>query len=103
MDSPTVGSEATVASDTDIGKFLGDEEEEAFLRDANLKKYTEWNDKRNEERATFEAEMERTIEFNIGHSLRTEWAGAQAKDRECLEILKVLKPSSIDDIQKREG
>ena len=85
-----------MATEIDIVE-LREEDEQGIAESASLKKYTDWNDKRNEERAKLEAEMERTIEFNVGHSLRTGWAAAQAKDGECLEIFQVLKSSSSED------
>mgnify|MGYP003316058112 CR=1 FL=1 len=45
---------------------------------------------RDENRARLEAEMERPREFSIGHSLRMEWTTSQAKDPECLDILRTL-------------
>ena len=52
---------------------------------------TEWNCKRNEERAKLEAEAEEVWEFKIGESLRQEWASAQRRDSECQRALRDLK------------
>ena len=53
--------------------------------------YTEWNCKRNEERAKLEAEADETWEFRVGESLRIEWASAQRRGPECQRVLRDLK------------
>ena len=87
--------ERTVASSTDLNAeanigFLDDETEARLLKEANLRKYEEWNQKREEARGRLEAEMERPLEFKIGHSLRLTWVGGQAKDPDCVRILRTL-------------
>ena len=73
-----------------LGDLFSDAAEEKLLKEANLKAYEEYNLRRDENRARLEAEMDRPREFSIGHSLRMEWMTSQAKDPECVEILRVL-------------
>ena len=96
-------SDATVASSTDRIGFLTDEEEEKLLKEANLRTYTDWNQRREDNRAEMEVEMERPLEFSIKNSLRLQWTRAQAKDPECHRILAKVGDSQMEVFFKKTG
>ena len=64
----TPSEPTTAATEIDIVE-LREEDEHNIAESASLKKYTEWNCKRNEERAKLEAEAEEAWEFTVGESL----------------------------------
>ena len=68
----TPAEPTTVATEVDIVE-IREEEGRGVAEDASLKMYTEWNSKRNDERAKLEVEAEEAWEFRVGESLRVEW------------------------------
>ena len=54
-----VKAHAEAMKDATPPEFLDDETEARLLKEANLRKYEEWNQKREEARGRLEAEMER--------------------------------------------
>ena len=88
--APTPPSDTTAASDLDNLR-LTEEDEANIAEKASLRKYTEWNDKRNDERAKLEVETEEAWEFKVGESLRVEWKANQKRDAECIRAYRDLQ------------
>ena len=91
---PTPTEPTTVASEVALVQFT-EEDEQCIAERASLKKYTDWNCKRNEERAKLEVEAEETWEFRVGESLRLEWISAQKRDPDCIKIFRDLRTFSL--------
>ena len=91
----TPSEPTTAATEVDLVHFT-EEDEQCIAERASLKKYTDWNCKRKEERAKLEVEAEETWEFRVGESLRLEWASAQKRDPHCPRIFRDFKNFKTD-------